>query len=337
MKIAVFPRLLTQDNPYGNPYIRDFVDALEQNGVVVTNSPHKNPLLNMLPFKTTCDAYVFHWIEDIPSAKHGLLQTAAALGLVLWAKALKRKTVWFLHNKRPHGTGREQMKQYVARFMMKHADLIVTHAQEGIDIIRGQYPPAVARTVFLHHPTKNRLTKAAVPSVPKDTDLLIWGNISKYKRVAELLRFSIQHHWELRIKVIGRCTSRQIFEEMEAVTKGQPRIHFENRDIPFEELEVEIQKSRFVLVPYASQTILSSGILMDSLSFGAQVIGPNVGSFKDYAHEPLVNVYTFGSFSDIPSLVSQADKPYELRNYKTFLDSHDWNAFGRTFSELISS
>ena len=38
---------------------------------------------------------------------------------------------------------------------------------------------------------------------------------------------------------------------------------------------------------------------MDSLSFGAKVIGPAVGSFRDYAAEPLLNVYTFHTFDDI--------------------------------------
>lgn len=63
-------------------------------------------------------------------------------------------------------------------------------------------------------------------------------------------------------------------------------ISIEDRSIPFEELKQEIRRSRFVLVPYAAESILSSGILMDSLSFGAKVIGPAVGSFRVYATEP---------------------------------------------------
>lgn len=334
MKVAIFPRLLTKDNPYGNPYIQDFVKMLEHHGITVDNPPHKNPLLRILPIKTTCEAYIFHWIEDIPSAKYGLLQTSAALGLILWVKSKKRKVVYFLHNKRPHGTGHERTKKIMARFMMKHADLIVTHAREGIEVIRGQYPPAVTRTIFLHHPTKNRISNRDIPSNP-ESDLLIWGTITRYKGVLEFVRFAIRHHWNLRIKIIGRCASVELQEELEQVTKGHPYITFEDRNIPFEELETEIQKARFVLIPYAPESILSSGILMDSLSFGAQVIGPNVGSFKDYAQEPLINVFTFDSFSDIPSIVNQANKPLNINDYRTFLNSHDWNAFGKTFSQLI--
>lgn len=222
----------------------------------------------------------------------------------------------------------------MARFMMKHADLIVTHAREGIEVIRGQYPPAVTRTIFLHHPTKNRISNRDIPSNP-ESDLLIWGTITRYKGVLEFVRFAIRHHWDLRIKIIGRCASVELQEELEQVTKGHPYITFEDRNIPFEELETEIQKARFVLIPYAPESILSSGILMDSLSFGAQVIGPNVGSFKDYAQEPLINVFTFDSFSDIPSIVNKANKPLNINDYRTFLNSHDWNTFGKTFSQLI--
>lgn len=334
MKVAIFPRLLTKDNPYGNPYIQDFVKALELYGITVSNPPHKNPLLSILPIKTTCDAYIFHWIEDIPSTKYGSLQTFTALGLILWAKSKKRKIAWFLHNKRPHDTGHERTKNFVAHFMMKHADLIITHAQEGIEVIRNQYPPALTRTIFLHHPTKNRINNHNIPFTIEN-DLLIWGTITRYKGITELVLFAVQHHWNLRIKIIGRCVSKELQKDLEQTIKGHPHITFESHSIPFEELETEIRKARFVLVPYAPETILSSGILMDSLSFGAQVIGPNVGSFKDYAQEPLINVFTFNSFSDIPSIVNKANKPLDINNYKEFLNNHDWNAFGKNFSQLI--
>lgn len=334
MKAAVFPRLPIGNGQYGNPYVKDFVKALESHGIIVANPPHKNPLFRILPGRTTCDAYIFHWIEDIPSAKYGILQTCAAVGLVSWAKIRKRKVVWFLHNRHPHGKGRERLKKFMALFMMKHSDFIVTHAREGMEVIREQCPQSVARTVFLHHPTKNRISLHGTPPDP-ETDLLIWGIITPYKNVLELVRFAILRHWDLRIKIIGRCVSEQTRKELEETTRGLSKISFENRDITFEELETEIRKSRFVLVPYAPESVLSSATLMDSLSFGAQVIGPNVGSFKDYAQESLVNVYTFDSFSDIPSIASRKDKPLNIENYKAFLDSHDWDAFGKDFSQLI--
>jgi glycosyltransferase involved in cell wall biosynthesis len=105
--------------------------------------------------------------------------------------------------------------------------------------------------------------------------------------------------------------------------------------IPFEELKQEIRRSRFVLVPYAAESILSSGILMDSLSFGAKVIGPAVGSFRDYAAEPLLNVYTFHTFDDIQDLVGKANEATDIAGYNRFLNAHSWNEFGKKFQNLL--
>lgn len=215
--------------------------------------------------------------------------------------------------------------------LLRKADLIVTHATEGIKVVQDQYPKAVAKTVFLHHPTKNRIEEY-IPQ-PPETDLLIWGNISRYKGVPEFVRFATQHSLKLKTKIIGKCSSQELLEELHK--ESNEMISIEDRSIPFDELKQEIRRSRFVLVPYAAESILSSGILMDSLSFGAKVIGPAVGSFRDYATEPLLNVYTFHTFDDIQELVDKANEATDIAGYNRFLNAHSWNEFGKKFQNLL--
>ena len=74
---------------------------------------------------------------------------------------------------------------------------------------------------------------------------------------------------------------------------------------------------------------------MDSLSFGAKVIGPTVGSFRDYAAEPLLNVYTFHTFDDIQELVGKANEATDIAGYNRFLNAHSWNEFGKKFQNLL--
>ena len=98
-----------------------------------------------------------------------------------------------------------------------------------------------------------------------------------------------------------------------------------------------VGQSRFVLVPYHSDTILSSGILMDSLSFGAKVIGPNVGSFKDYAKNPQLRVYTFDTFDDLASILKKyGDEAIPIDGYERFLNDNDWPHFIQTFCSLLT-
>ncbi len=122
-----------------------------------------------------------------------------------------------------------------------------------------------------NHNCQSPAQESVIQPQPPETDLLIWGNISRYKGVPEFVRFATQHSLKLKTKIIGKCSSQELLEELRK--ESNEMISIEDRSIPFEELKQEIRRSRFVLVPYAAESILSSGILMDSLSFGAKVIG----------------------------------------------------------------
>lgn len=332
MKATVYPRNIQRDDIRINPYIADFIHALERNGIDIVNPPHKNPLFSLLFPKERSDVYIFHWLENVPDYKHGFLQTLVAIFLLLKAKLKHQKIVWFLHNKQPHATHHRRAKNLLIGLLLRKADLIVTHATEGIELVRKLRPEAVSNTVFLHHPTKDRIGDRAASPAPQ-TDLLIWGNISPYKGVTEFLRFAAMHTQDLRIKVIGRCSSDNLYKELSQY--ADERITVENKSIPFQELEEEARNARFILIPYAAETVLSSGVLMDSLSLGARVIGPRIGSFYDYAQEPLINVYTFESFDDIPAIVRDKQQPVNTENYHRFLREHSWKEFGKIFAERL--
>lgn len=334
MKVTVYPRNINRNDLRINPYIDDFIRTLEQSGIIIDNLPHKNPLFSLLPRKTDNDVYIFHWLENVPDYKYGMLQTIAAIWLILKIKSKHKKIVYFLHNKQPHIARHKYAKKLLIRLLLHKADLIVTHASEGMEVIRQQYKAAVPRAIFLHHPTKNQINDIPGQPSPK-TDLLIWGNITRYKGILEFVRFATHNQLNLQIKIIGKCNSNELYEELKQYASKY--IIIENRSIPFTEVAQEIQSSRFVLIPYAAETILSSGILMDSLSFGAKVIGPDVGSFRDYAHSTFINVYTFSTFKDIPAIVYNKDKAIDLKQYRDFLDEHSWENFGRTFYKELQN
>lgn len=334
MKVTVYPRNISRNDLRINPYINDFIHALEQNGISVGNPPHKNPLFSLIFKKTDSDAYIFHWLENVPDYKYGMLQTLAAVWLTVRIKMKHKKIIWFLHNKQPHTARHKFAKDLLIRLLLHKADLIVTHASEGIEVVRQKHETAISRTIFLHHPTKNRIDNDWRQVLPR-TDLLIWGNITRYKGVLEFARFANENQLLLQIKIIGKCSSNDLYEELKYYETKH--IIIENRSIPFSELAQEIQASRFVLIPYAPETILSSGILMDSLSFGAKVIGPDIGSFRDYAHHSLIEVHTFNSFKDIPTIICNENKTIDIERYKHFLHENSWEKFGQIFHDKLQN
>ncbi|MCD8165272.1 MAG: glycosyltransferase family 1 protein [Bacteroides sp.] len=322
MKAVVYPNLLRKD-AFSNTYIDDFISALESCGIEVENKPHKNPLIGLWNLPQESKYYFFHWVENVPDYKYGYLQALFACLYVGYLRIKKKKVIWFLHNKSTHTGYRTFVNGLLMRFMARYASIVISHSSEGLAYIETLKKGSSRKTRFLDYPSKNRLPEKVCEADAYTCDLLIWGTIAPHKRVQEFLEFHHKHQLKLKVKVIGKC----IYPELqEAIIPYQNEyIDFNGTSIPFEELAKEIAGSRFVLIPYASESLLSSGTLMDSLSFGARVIGPDVGSFRDYAGSQEIEVYTFRDFTDIPDIVKRhTGTPRRITDYPGFLNRTSW-------------
>lgn len=335
MNVTVFPHLLAgADN--SNPYIQDFIQALNHTkNTKVINAPHKNPLKSLLYPKNQGDCFIFHWIETTPERPHGILQTITAILFIIYLRIIGKKIVWFLHNKEPHSPRYYKLEKGIMTFMAHISHLIVTHSMEGIKVAQELNSKAVGKTVFMHHPTKNRMD-AATQNHLKQYQLLIWGNISKYKGVLEFVKFVEEHPFKhpVSMMMMGKCNSSELEEN---ITQHLPESITWLKESPsFNELKVYIDAAQFVLIPYLSDSVLSSGLLMDSLSYGAKVIGPNTGSFKDYAAEKQLGVYVFNDLSEIESIIEKHQDSKKEFDYPDFLNKNNWQAFASQLIELIN-
>lgn len=339
MKITVYPNLQLKPETRANPYISDLITALsQQKGVEIVNRANKNPLLSILNSKVQGNVFIFNWLEDVIFQKHGRLQWLAAIYLILSIKLKGKRFIWMLHNKNSHQKRHTLATRLLRSLLIRFSSVIVTHAQEGIGLIKSNYPYAANKTIFIDHPTKNRLKlNDSRPYTERDFDLLIWGTISKYKGVTEFVRFIKAHEEEhLKVCIIGRCSSIELQQELLKAKTANTTIV--NEGPSFEELASYMNNSRFVLIPYHSESVLSSGILMDSLSFGAKVIGPCTGSFADYAHNQDVKVYTFHSFDEIPTIISKySNQEISTEQYQSFLEEHSWPHYASRLITLLNS
>lgn len=334
MRAIVYPNILTNSCKGENPYIRDFIENLELQGVQVVNAPHKNPLVSLfLKRNMSMDVCFFHWIENVPLYKYGYLQFVLALLYILFLKLRKKKIVWFLHNKEPHEKTPLSLGILLMKIMVYSSDLIITHANEGVKLINDYYPYYVKKVHFLDHPTKDRLSNFCKKDNPL-YDLLIWGTISKYKGVAEFVQYLTKKQSHLKVQIIGRCDSAEYFSQL--LSSKNDNIQIENRVLTFEQLAICITNVRFVLIPYIPGSLLSSGVLMDSLSFGAKIIGPNVGSFIDYSQNSQLKVFVFRHYDDIENIVHRYSDPIDISAYSQFLREHSWSFFIRKMLCLIS-
>ncbi|MBQ9201250.1 MAG: exopolysaccharide biosynthesis protein [Bacteroidales bacterium] len=350
LRFTVFPNY-TKDK---NPYIRDMITALEAHpGTRVVNPVSRHSVLSILPPSRWGKVFIFNWFESVPDFKYGIPFSLLMLLQLRVLKLCGRKIVWVFHNKMPHETGKKWLKRLMARRIARLSNLIVTHASEGLETICELYPYAAHKAHFIHHPTKNHLkpeppamgTRAAevgegVSAVMPQTsakcyDLLIWGSITPYKGIVEFLGWlRNQAGFKPGICICGGCSSEQLQREIQALVTDN--IEFIPKRLTTDDISRLTAQSHFVLSTYRPESILSSGVLMDSLSYGGKVIGPAVGSFKDYALMPELKVYTYEQFDEIPGIVAahRAD-PIDRRAYGRFLDEHNWTHFVDALIELV--
>ena len=333
---TVFPNIKPSSGRKGNPYINDFISAINnETGCKVINESHKNPLLSILKPSRWGNVFIFNWFESIPDFKYGYLQSIFAILLIFTLKISNRRIIWVLHNKKPHGENKKAVKKILTYLIAKFSDYIITHASEGVRLINKRYKFTIGKTFYIDHPTKNRLNMTVSSKEEKQYDLLIWGNIIGYKGIYQFLKYIKEENINnLKICVVGNCTTPKIAEEIQSVANANTTLIFKGAS--FDELAGYIAASEFVLMPYIQDSILSSGILMDSLSFGAKVIGPNTGSFNDYADNKDLNVYIFKEYKDICEIIkNNSDKKISSEGYSRFLENNNWNNFIQKVLRLV--
>jgi glycosyltransferase involved in cell wall biosynthesis len=294
----------------GNPYINDLARELEKSyNVINLNKPSSSGILQMFRCFFKTDIAFFNWIENLPDRKGGSLQVFLLKILIYLYHVTGKKVVWTMHNKISHTKKNYRKKKALFIFMLKHSNLILTHSKEGIAYGTKLYKNAKEKINYLAHPVNS---KALKPSkiTDKKYDFLIWGTMVPYKGVHNFLEFlnlkGIED--EYSILIIGKFNSDKYFQEVNDLAGNNTKI--ENRYPSMDELHELTDQSRFVLFTYNNSSVLSSGALMDTLAMGASILGPHTGAFADLSSEGII--HTFKDYSEIPEIVQQDLKNYEV-------------------------
>jgi glycosyltransferase involved in cell wall biosynthesis len=224
-----------------------------------------------------------------------------------------------MHNIHPH-EGEKAVSRVVKRLMYKYANLIIAHSEEAKEYARRL---SNKKVVFMHHPVEYHFSPST-SNASKEYDILIWGSIEPYKGVLEFLEYASAHEVTSKILVVGSCKNANYLERIEVAISKAPSIVFDNKRISFEEVGLLIRKSQFVVFPYISKSVSSSGALMDTLRLGGNVIGPNKGAFKDLSKDGIC--FVFDSFNEVFEIVRSRSK-IESSKIDQFLKCNDWPIF----------
>lgn len=269
---------------YKNPYSSNYKEALKENFILLDDSSKAKytAMFSFLKYSFLADVFVLNWVEDVAFAKLHRFKFLIVFGSLLIIRIRKKKIVWMLHNMHPH-KGITPMTKFIQRYLFNNAYLIIAHSKAAAEFARQN---SNRKVCYLCHPFVSIQTKPF--EVPKQKiDILIWGEILPYKGVPEFL--SLPFAKQFHVRIIGRCKDTVLDEKIKGFCSDN--IKYENRKISFDELKALIDKTRYVLFPYIGDCVSSSGALIDTLTLGGCVVGPNVGAFKDLKEEGVCLTY----------------------------------------------
>lgn len=327
--IYIYPKIALDDNPY----IKDLEDSLSVYYKIINKYYTGIGVLDLFTNLIKTDAYFFNWIEDLAMKRYGKIQVVVFVLFIICAKCFKKKVVWTLHNKYSHYKIRGNWVDFMYNFMLKHSDLIITHSQAGIDLIKEKKPAYAKKIKYLIHPIKSIL-----PSLSHTDciyDFLIWGDIYPYKGVAEFLKFlnesgNIQL---FKILIVGRSLDIHYKNEVNKYLSNNI-IHYEEF-YEIEEIANFANQAKFTLFTYRPESVLSSGSLMESIRMGSAIIGPDNGSFKDLSSYNFIR--TYNTYDEILEIYNNFNysKNSILVEAEKFCHEYSWDHFGEIlFKEL---
>lgn len=291
--------------------------ALGQSNLVV-NAPFyvKWSVMSFILKLRQFDVVYLNWIESIPDYRWGRTKSVIFIFALALMKICGKKIVWTLHNRQPHASGHALLKRWIFSLMVRNSDAIVTHAQEGLEIIERIYPPALSRAKYFPPPFRPPLDPVNLREADFKYEAILWGTVDRYKGVLEFLRYasSKAELKRMRFLICGMFSDDEYYRQ--CVSSAWENVTVENLRVPFDQLPAKIEQSRLILFVYRPESILSSGVLAESLRYSRPILGPAVGQFSDLAGRGLIS--TYDSFDDIAPkmnfILSQGHFDMDARN-----------------------
>jgi beta-1,4-mannosyltransferase len=333
--IYFYPMSAKGSKGKGNPYTRHLADVLSDHFRIVNRGDASSTgILNFVKYIPSTDILFLNWIEDLPDKRFGYLQTILFFLIIRYLRWKKKSIFWVLHNKFSHYRKNRWIKSKLFRLLATSSTHIMTHSREGLEYIKNYDKTRDHNIIFIHHPF---IIREIQQQTKKPYDILIWGTLLEYKGVDKFLSYlhSTGLERKYNILVTGHIPSEPYRKTLYRFVTGN--INIEDRFVDEKELFELISRSKIVLFTYRQESVLSSGALMDSLSAGAIVAGPDTGAFHDLSEEGLVITY-----SDFRDLLGKIDRILEgelsidSEKLEYFIKGNSWEHLGIRLADFLN-
>jgi beta-1,4-mannosyltransferase len=290
-----------------NQYLARLTSALREAGVRV--APIRlAPLAVARMFARGLRVVHVHWPEYLvrpftttraDTWLNGVRLLRVAAGLMV-CRLLGVRVVWTVHNLGPHEADAAWAAVRAYALMARVADVFVVHSRAAAARTQARFPRAHGRLVVAPHGhylgahppagDAREAVRARYGISPDAFLLLAFGQIRRYKRLAELSRaVAGAQDGTLHLLVAGGAFDGALAAELEAVSAGAERVHLDLRRVPADEVSGLHAASDAAVCNHAE--LFSSGALLLALSQGLAVITAESDAAREVAEWPAVSTF----------------------------------------------
>ncbi len=282
---------------YGNPYQRLLDENLRALGVHVGRFRQTVGSIFVGLLRTRPHILHLHWLHafhETPRKKHSWLRLGFSLSAVTLLRLLGCRIVWTAHNLGHHEATNQAIDRFCTRWIARRAHAIIVHGESARERLaarfalhKGGHLAVIPHGHYIGcYP--NELSRSAARerlSLPEDgLVFLFFGQIRPYKGVLELVRaFRRLGRADLFLLVAGKPLTGESEEVIREAVSGEPNIRFTPGYVPDEAIQLYMNASDAVVLPYRDN--LTSGAALLAMSFGRACLAPRVGHFAELLDE----------------------------------------------------
>lgn len=301
-----------------NPYLEDLCNALNMQHTVVNMNRWMNlGVFDIILYLKKADVFYFNFIEDLYKRKYGLIQFIAFPFIVALLKLFRKKIIWTKHDVSSHSNGLKIPYKIIDGLLENSATTIVIHTEETYKYISEKRH---SKCKYIFHPFNREYYCHSNEGIKYD--VLIWGAMQPYKGILEFVQFYQSSNLSLRIKIIGFFASKEYYNQVKKHCDNT--INLEDRFVSKDELRELHEQSKYVLFTYNGASVLNSAALVESLSLGNCIIGPNVGAFKELKEKNLV--LSYDRLNDIYSILTKTHNIC-ASDVADFIKNNSWSGY----------
>lgn len=337
MKSAyLYPVTARYNSEIVNPYMDDFQKCLKSEiSFLNMQKPSSTGIIDLFKYYFKVSYIFLHWPENIPDRKYGLPQSFFLLLVLVLTRFTRKKIVWTMHNRISNARTNLFLKKLLFNSLIRNSTKIITHASDGLHIVEKISRKATKKVLVIPHPVKMP-EDLSFTEEQSEIDILIWGTIVEYKGIDKFLEYLHEsgNINKFNILMAGKVLNDNYYKKIKGLLGERTKLI--NNYLDKKELIQIAGKSKVILFPYSKAGVLSSGVLMDSLSWKRTILGPDIGAFKDCARQKII--FSYSDFNDLVEKVEDilTNKiKIEENLLSKFLNNNTWPNFSRKILAFI--